>query len=176
LPSVDGIFLIKLLKAFLIGVFGIALWEELVSQGYIQTRLQEVWGFFGAILSALMFASLHLPSALLEFRFGPGMIVLYFLKILLSGFMLAYIYWKTKSTLATIMIHGFRNFTFVVAFSYSGLNPRALHMLRPELQILWSVGEVLLAVLLLGQDLPNKDELGEMFRMIIKKTGDHFSF
>jgi len=33
-----------LLEAFLVDVFIIALWEEVVNRGYIQTRLQAAWG------------------------------------------------------------------------------------------------------------------------------------
>lgn len=104
------------------------------------------------------------------------MVAQYFLKTLLPGFMLSYVYWKTKSTLTTIMIHGFRNFTFMVAFSYSGSSPRALHILRPELQILWSAGEVLLALAFVEQLIPGKDEVLGLFRIRIEETGDDFVF
>ena len=37
----------ELALSFLIGVFIIALWEEIVNRGFIQTRLQAAWGFWG---------------------------------------------------------------------------------------------------------------------------------
>lgn len=153
-PPVSTGVVFECLKAFVIAVFIIAMWEEIVSRGYIQTRLQEMWGFLGVILSALMFASLHLPSAILEFRYDPKMVLVNFVEMLLPGFMLAFIYWKTRSTLTTIAVHGLHNFLFVIAVSYSGLSSRTLHMLRPGLQILWSVVEILFVVFITGLLFP----------------------
>jgi|GEM_PF-1730167 len=142
------------LKEFVIAVFILAMWEEIVNRGYIQTRLQEAWGFLGVLLSALMFASLHLPSAFLEFDCEPQMAFFHFMKMFVPGFMLAFIYWRTHNTLTTIAVHGFRNFLFMIAVSYSGLDAKGLHQLRPGLQILWSVAELLLVVCLVGQLFP----------------------
>ena len=58
----------ELVESFLIGVFIIALWEESVNRGYIQTRLQAAWGFWGVIVATLLFATMHIPSALLDYQ------------------------------------------------------------------------------------------------------------
>jgi membrane protease YdiL (CAAX protease family) len=55
-----------LIESFFVDVFIIALWEEVVNQGYIQTRLQSAWGIKGVIVTAILFATMHIPSALLE--------------------------------------------------------------------------------------------------------------
>jgi len=114
-PKVDIAVFFDLLKEFTVAVFIIAMWEEFVSRGYIQTRLQEAWGFLGVVLSALMFATLHIPSAMFEFKYNLQMVLLNFLEMFVPGFMLSFIYWKTRSTLTTIAVHGFRNFVFTVA-------------------------------------------------------------
>ena len=159
-PGIDIIVFFDLLKDFAIAVFIIAMWEEFVSRGYIQTRLQEVWGFIGVSLSAVMFATLHIPSAVFEFKYEPQMVLLNFFEMLVPGFMLSMIYWKTRSTLTTIAVHGFRNFIFAVAMEYSGLGARETHLIHPVVQILWRSCEVLVALLLLRLLFPDEGKSG----------------
>lgn len=157
-PAFNATVAVEFIKEFVIAVFILAMWEEIVSRGYIQTRLQEVWGFPGMLVSAGMFASLHIPSAYLEFGYEPKMVLLNFLEMLLPGLMLSYIYWVRRSTLTTIAVHGLGNFLFVIAVSYSGLDARGLHQIRPGIQILWSMGGILLAVLLTHRLFPGEEE------------------
>lgn len=172
LPSVNIGVAFELLKEFVIAVFIISLWEEIVSRGYIQTRLQEAWGFFGVFLSALMFASLHLPSAFLEFDYGPQMALLNFLEVLLAGLMLSYIYWVTRSTLTTIAVHGLGNFMFVIAGSLYGLGARELHQLRPGVQILWSGVGMLLTVMLTHLLFNDREQEERLKKLKIVKRRD----
>jgi len=85
----------------------IALWEEIVSRGYIQTRLQKAWGLWGVVIATLLFALLHLPSALAAGSLPEAAVR--FLQTGLSGFVLSYLYWETRSVLPTIFLHGLRN-------------------------------------------------------------------
>lgn len=148
--------LFELAKELIIAVFIIAMWEEFASRGFIQTRLQAAWGFLGVIVSALMFASLHLPSAIIQFNYDPAMVLLNFLEMAVSGFMLSLVYWKTRSTLTTIAVHGTRNFLFTLAISYSGLTAPELHHLHPMLQILWGVMEIITVIILMRILFPDE--------------------
>lgn len=67
-----------LLEDFAVTVFIIALFEEVVSRGYIQTRLQAAWGFRGVVVATLLFATLHLPSAFLDLGYDLPTALLYF--------------------------------------------------------------------------------------------------
>lgn len=149
LPKLDLSLLFQLLREFAVAVFIIAMWEEIASRGYIQNRLQEAWGLIGVIVAAVMFASLHVPSAILEFNYDLEMVLLNFLQMFIPGFMLSLIYWKTRSALTTTAVHGLRNFAFSIALLFSGLDAREMHLARPGIQILWRTIEVLLALVIL---------------------------
>ena len=148
LPKLDISLFLQLSEEFVMSVFIIALWEEIASRGYIQNRLQDAWGFLGVIVAAVMFASLHIPSAILEFNYDLEMALLNFLQMFIPGFMLSLVYWKTRSTLTTTAIHGLRNFVFSIALLFSGLDARGMHLARPGVQILWRTIEVLLALVM----------------------------
>lgn len=131
-----------------VDVFIIALWEEIVSRGYIQTRLQNAWGFRGVLVATLLFASLHLPSALHDdgstaatlSRFG---------QVLLGGFLLGYAYWLTRSVWVTIALHGLRNFLALSLMVHlSGVTGAEVQATQIGFQLLWLVGEVGLMVLM----------------------------
>lgn len=149
LLKLDLSLLLQLLREFTVAVFIIAMWEEIASRGYIQNRLQEAWGFIGVIVAAVMFASLHVPSAILEFNYDLEMVVLNSLQMFIPGFVLSLIYWKTRSALTTTAVHGLRNFVFSIALLFSGLDAREMHLARPGIQILWRTMELLLALLML---------------------------
>lgn len=100
IPSFSGGTLWFLVKDFAVAVFIIAMWEEIVNRGYIQNRLQEVWRFGGVIIATLFFASLHIPSAFLDFGFNLNIILWRFIETGLAGFMLAYFYWLTGSVIS----------------------------------------------------------------------------
>lgn len=160
-PAIDIAVFFDLLRGFAIAVFIIAMWEEFVSRGYIQTRLQEAWGFVGVGLSAFMFATLHIPSALLEFKYDLQMVLLNLGQMFVPGLMFSLIYWKTRSTPTSIAVHGLRNFIFSIASEYSGLGDRGMHLIHPSVQILWRSFEVLLTLLLLRLLFPDESSSQE---------------
>ena len=136
--------LLNLAGQFAVGVFIIALFEEVVNRGYIQTRLQEAFGFWGVVATALMFASLHLPSAFLEFDYDLTTSLLYFLRIALNGLMLGYAYWQTGSVFTALAIHGLRNFIFGLTLNLSPYTAAQMHASHLTLQSLWALGELVL--------------------------------
>jgi membrane protease YdiL (CAAX protease family) len=162
LPQMDRAAIAALAQTFLIAVFVIALWEEFTCRGYIQTRLQEAWGFRGVVLSTLMFASLHLPSAVLEFAYAPRGVLLHLLEMTVRGFTLAIIYWRTRSTPTTIAVHGLRNVAFTIAAATAGLTAGEMHLIQPGAQLLWRAAEALLAWALarwLFNDAPTTEDV-----------------
>jgi len=127
---------------FAVDVFIIALWEEVVSRGYIQTRLQEAWSFWGVIVATLFFASLHLPSAFLDYGGDLSRISFRFAQTGLSGFMLGYVYWRAGSVLPTVALHGLRNFAGSIASQLGGVVLAQMLIRQEPFQFLWLVGQV----------------------------------
>jgi len=138
----------SLIGEFAVDVFIIALFEEVVNRGYIQTRLQAVWGFWGVIVATLLFASLHLPSAFLDFGYDLSTALAYFVLTGLAGFMLGYVYWRTGSVLTTIAIHGLRNFAWGVSLRLGGVTAARMHVSQTAFQLLWLLAQVGLMLLL----------------------------
>jgi len=136
-----------LIKDLAVDLLIIALWEEIVSRGFIQTRLQGAWGFKGVLVATLLFASLHLPSALSDDVLSRA--AFRFLQTGLSGFVLGYLYWRTGSILPIILLHGLRNFAGSLVASLAGASLAELIVTQRPFQLLWLVGETGL-VLLLG--------------------------
>lgn len=136
-----------LIEDFAVTVFIIALFEEIVSRGYIQTRLQEAWGFWGVIVASLLFSSLHLPSAFLDFGYDLPTALFHFVQVGLAGFVLGYVYWQTGSVLTTIVLHGLRNFAWVVSLRLGNITPAQMHVSQTPFQLLWLVGQVGLMLL-----------------------------
>jgi membrane protease YdiL (CAAX protease family) len=137
-----------LLEAFLVDVFIIALWEEIVNRGYIQTRLQAVWGFWGVVITSLLFATLHIPSMLLDYENDFLRVAVRFFETGLAGFALGYVYWRSKSVLSTIAIHGLNNFVITGVFPLlSGLSAQHLVFNQIHFHILWLVGQVIVTTL-----------------------------
>ncbi|HEY75332.1 MAG TPA: CPBP family intramembrane metalloprotease [Thermoflexia bacterium] len=133
---------------FVVAVFVIALWEEIVSRGYVQTRLQEAWGLWGVAAAALLFASLHVPSALLASACDAPTALYRFVQTGLAGFLLGYVYWRTGSVLASIAVHGLGNFALGVSLWMTGLTETHLLAAHRPLQLLWMGGQVGVALLL----------------------------
>ena len=130
-----------------VDLFVIALWEEIVDRGYIQTRLQGAWGFSGVIVTSLLFASLHLPSALHAYGWTPT-VLFRFVQTGLGGFMLGFLYWWTDSVLPPITVHGLRNFLALsVPLYLSGITANRLLASQVPFQLSWLVGEVALMLL-----------------------------
>ncbi len=135
----------SLVRDLAVDLFILALWEEIVSRGYIQTRLQGAWGFRGVMIATLLFAFLHLPSALSDYALPEA--AFRFLQTGLSGFVLAYLYWRTGSVLPTILLHGLCNFAGSVVVHLSGLSYAQVTAVQMPFQLLWLAGEVGLMVL-----------------------------
>ncbi len=130
-----------------VDVLIIALWEEIVSRGYIQTRLQEAWGLRGVLVATLLFASLHLPSALRDYGWTPAVLGR-FSQVWFGGFLLGYAYWRTESVVVTIALHGLRNFLALSLMVHlSSVNGVHLQVTQIGFQLLWLLGEVVLMVL-----------------------------
>ncbi|MGD1997175.1 MAG: CPBP family intramembrane metalloprotease [Anaerolineae bacterium] len=146
-PPLTATVLTGLIRDLAVDVFIIALWEEIVSRGYIQTRLQEEWGFWGMIVATVLFASLHLPSALLDQRWCCSLVLSRLLQTGLSGFMLGYVYWRTRSVPATIAVHGLRNFALTLTGYLSDLPPAQILASQIPFQLAWLMGQVVLMVL-----------------------------
>jgi len=127
---------------FAVDVFIIALWEEIVSRGYIQTRLQEAWGFWGVVVATLLFASLHLPSAFLDYGSDLPRLSFRFAQTGLSGFMLGYVYWRAGSVLPTVALHGLRNFAGGIGLRLSNIIAAEMYVTQVPFQFLWLVGQV----------------------------------
>jgi membrane protease YdiL (CAAX protease family) len=136
-----------LIEDFAVTVFIIALFEEIVNRGYIQIRLQTAWGFWGVIVSTLLFASLHLPSAFLDFNYDLPTPLLHFVQVGLSGFMLGYVYWRTGSVLTTIALHGLCNFAWSVSLHLGDVTAAQMHVSQMLFQLLWLAGQVGLMLL-----------------------------
>jgi membrane protease YdiL (CAAX protease family) len=147
MPPLTGAAIGSLTRDLAVDLFIIALWEEIVNRGYTQTRLQAAWGFPGVVITALLFASLHVPSALQDYGWGPE--VLYrFGQTGLASLMLGYLYRWTGSVLPTIALHGLRNFTMIsLPYYVSGVTAARLLVSQIPFQLLWLVGEVSLMLL-----------------------------
>jgi len=139
---------------FATDVFIIALWEEVVSRGYIQTRLQEAWGFWGVVVAALLFASLHLPSALLDHGHDLPAALLRFAQTGLAGLALGYVYWWTESVPTTVALHGLRNFASGLALHLGGVTAAWMYVSRPLFQLPWLAVQVALIPFLCRAVLP----------------------
>ena len=78
----------------------VGLGEELLFRGLIQTDLMKVFGGkMGLVLASLLFAVMHLTwRSLPELGF-----------VFIAALILGAIYWKTKSLVLPIIIHGINN-------------------------------------------------------------------
>jgi membrane protease YdiL (CAAX protease family) len=131
-----------LVESLIVGVFIIALWEEVINRGYIQTRLQAAWGFWGVIVTSLLFAAMHVPSALLDYPNDLNKAFLRFVQTGVVGFALGYIYWRSRSVFTTIAVHGLNNFVTGALPVLSGVTSRELFFSQTLSQFLWLVGQV----------------------------------
>jgi membrane protease YdiL (CAAX protease family) len=137
-----------LLEALLVGVFIIALWEEVLNRGYIQTRLQKVWGFWGVIVTTLLFAAMHVPSVLVDYSGDWFKAVLTFASAGVTGFVLGYVYWRVGSVLTTIVIHGLNNFATGAFLLLAGVSTQEMLFRQPVAQLAWLVGQAGVLVVL----------------------------
>lgn len=136
-----------LLRSFLVDVFVLALWEEFLNRGYIQTRLQARWGFWGMVVTALLFASVHIPSAALDYDNDVVRILLRFAQTGLVGFVLGYIYWQSGSLITTIAVHGLNNFVLSLIYVTGGVSPQELIFSQAPFHFAWLIVQVGLTAL-----------------------------
>jgi membrane protease YdiL (CAAX protease family) len=143
LPAISAENIWELVSSFLVGVFIIALWEEVVNRGFIQTRLQAAWGFWGVIITSLLFASMHIPSALLDSENDLMKVAIRFLETGLAGFAVGFVYWRTRSVLTTITIHGLNNFAITEILPLlTGFSVQQFSFNQSGFQLVWLVGQV----------------------------------
>jgi len=74
-----------------------SIFEEMIFRGFLQSSLERVWRPSAAIItSSLIFAVIH---------FNPW----WFFQILLLGFLLGYLAWRSQSIIPGIILHGINN-------------------------------------------------------------------
>jgi hypothetical protein len=94
-------------SVYMFGFVSIA--EELLFRGLVQRDLEKVFGWkHGIFLSALIFSVMHLT-----WRSIPELILVFFI-----GLILGYLYYKTRSLVAPIVIHGTGNVILVSVIPY----------------------------------------------------------
>jgi len=98
-----------LLRDLVYMVCFVGLGEELLFRGLLQRDLTNALGWkWGVFLASLMFAVMHLT-----WRSIPELFFVF-----LAGMILGYIYYKTKSLVAPIVMHGIGNVTLVAVMPY----------------------------------------------------------
>jgi membrane protease YdiL (CAAX protease family) len=125
-----------------VDIFIIALYEEIVNRGFIQTRLQASWGFSGVLIATIMFVSLHIPSAVKLMSPDPAALVFRLLQVGLVGFLVAFVYWRTESVVPTIAIHGLSNVSYSLSQQLSGQTGLEIITTQIPIQFLWLVVQV----------------------------------
>ena len=147
-PIGPGMMAGTLIQSFLVSISIIAIWEEIVNRGYLQTRFQARWGFWGVILTSLLFASMHIPSTLIEHDNDLSWVAFRFAQTSLIGFALGYVFWRSGSVITTIAVHGLNNFLVTgVLPLFSSITSQQLSFSQAPLHLLWLVGQVGLTVL-----------------------------
>ena len=87
----------------------VGLAEELLFRGLLQSDLTRALGWkWGVVLSSLMFAVMHLT-----WRSIPELFFVFFASLILG-----YLYYKTKSLVAPIVMHGIGNVILVAIMPY----------------------------------------------------------
>ncbi len=91
-------------------MFGfVAIGEEILFRGLVQRDLMKALGWkWGLILASLTFAAMHLT-----WRSIPEVVFVFF-----AGLLLGYMYYKTKSLVAPIVMHGTGNVILVAVMPY----------------------------------------------------------
>lgn len=90
-----------------------ALSEELLSRGFIFSRLMEVKKNlpFASVVSTLMFVILHVPILVTSLKLQGLTLVLFFLTDFILGFANSLLLYNTGSLVAPILVHLFWNMT-----------------------------------------------------------------
>jgi len=135
-----------IVESFLVSVFIVAVFEELVCRGYIQTRIQASFGFVGVMITSLLFGILHIPSAFIDFHGEFSDVILRFFETTFGGFILGFLYWKSRSVFSTITVHGLRNFVSGIVYIISGVSTQELFVHYPMFLMFWLVVQGLLVM------------------------------
>lgn len=108
-PAFPAFQLRYLLRDYVYMTLFVGLAEELLFRGMIQTDLQKVFGkHTGRISAAYIFGIMHLT-----WRSVPELIFTFF-----AGYLLGYLYNKTRSLTAPIFMHGMNNVVLVAVLPY----------------------------------------------------------
>ena len=98
-----------LLRDLVYMVFFVGLGEELLFRGLVQGDITKALGWkWGIILASFMFAVMHLT-----WRSAPELVFVFF-----AGLLLGYLYYKTKSLVGPVVMHGIGNVILVAVMPY----------------------------------------------------------
>ncbi len=90
-----------------------AISEELLSRGFVFTRLMEgkknLW--YAALISTLMFVVLHIPILAFSLKLEGAALVMFFITDFVLGFANSLLLFNTGSLVAPILVHIFWNMT-----------------------------------------------------------------
>jgi membrane protease YdiL (CAAX protease family) len=116
--------------ALLCGYFSPGFLEELPFRGYMQTRFQKEYRFYGVILTAILVGLIYVPKYFIS-RGDVSLpsLVSTLLVIPFSLFVMGYIFWKTNSIISTILIHGTLAFSAGLAFSFFNIGEATLYQI-----------------------------------------------
>ncbi len=150
-PSVDFSFMRYQILRLVLEIGAVGFWEELIYRGYIQTRLEESWGFKGVLVASFLFGTAHIPSVVFQANYGVTGAAWRVAQTTLSGLMFGYIYMATKSVLLCSVFHGVRNFAWHLIASIALTNGGLLTLNIP-FQLFWLLAETS-ALFVLGEKL-----------------------
>jgi len=90
--------------------------EETVFRGFIQTRLEKASGnqFLANIVSAFLFAIIHLPIAIFVLSYDLPTLASYTFLMLILGFANGFIFTQTKTITAPTISHALWNLTIML--------------------------------------------------------------
>lgn len=131
-----------LARTVFVDIFIIALYEEIVNRGFIQSRLQASWGFSGVVIATILFVSLHIPSSVQHLSPDPAALVFRLLQVGLVGFLVTFVYWRTESVVPTIAIHGLSNVSYSLSQQLSGRTGLEIMTTQIPIQFLWLIVQV----------------------------------
>jgi membrane protease YdiL (CAAX protease family) len=101
------------LFSLLILSFATAFSEELLNRGFLFNRIMEKTQrlTYSALVSTVLFVLLHVPILVTSLKLHGPVLVLYFCATFLLGLINCFLYHRTKSLVAPILVHVFWNMT-----------------------------------------------------------------
>lgn len=96
--------------------FATAFSEETVFRGYIFSRLGQIWKseWLANIVSAFMFALIHLPIGIFVLGYTPIVLLAYLFFIFVYGFGAAFVFARTGNLVSSILLHVFWSWPIVL--------------------------------------------------------------